>query len=669
MLGSPRSLVHATVIALALSPAALWAQSPEGLTVQAGGGPKAIVVTVRHAEPQPCGVELQLGDGRVEKRRVEPGEAWTVPHTYAADGNYTVKAEGVLVVRGLKTAGGCKLQASSPVAVQGEAVALAAPAPAAPAAPTVATAQVAKPTQAGEAPASPPANDETRDLVVLYHRDANALRMVTSLDGTKRLASPEALQRGYSYCIVAIPQAYAAISSPELSFSALALRPLDRIVSNLAGGKVAQSRLMDCLRTQGNDAQIVGQPDFLLVQRQVVPVLARGGKGMERYEALQTVKYETLDRFATAEKNRKAQAAENDRQRNTSLDELANADSREHVASLSLFMPNDGSLNYCTLTYKDASGAAVLGYAQRGVELLSPGFRQHVQDKKITVERGRQPYHKVYATVEEFYLDLQKNPAQCAVYVDFPKQIRAVMKAIERDQGKRRYELNEIVPTAGLRDVWAQRAGHADYAASQFAGSIDASADQAKALAAQGISTKAQFDQAVADMKATKYGTGSSAGEVLAYLTDKQAAPKGQTALFVKQERERKDRAAAEQQQAEERKRQAEHAREFPYTATLSCGMNGQHYNLFACFSGKYTKTQLELRNGTQYKMYQAWEVGQAGRNTNEGMVIPLRANFAIKAQNVDETLLLSLKVKETATGRTLYEKSAGRFGVVAAQD
>lgn len=652
-----------TVQALLMLPLSAWSQSGEALTLQAGTEPKSVVAVVRHSESNPCGVELQFGDGRAEKRRLEPGEAWTVPHTYSTDGQFTVKAVGTLVVRGLKTAGGCKLDASTTVAVQGNTASLAT-------APSASPAAAAAPVPAGaQATANPPAADETRDLLVLYHQDASGLRMVSALDGTKRLASPEALQRGYSYCIVMYPQSYAALNSASMPFQTLVQRPLDRIVSTLAGSKPGPARAMDCVQSRGNEVFLQQRPDFLLVQRQALPVLARNPKTLERYESFQTIKVETLERIVAADQARQQQAADNERQRAGQLEELATADSREHVGSLSLRLPGNEGLRYCTLSYKDATGAAVLGYAFKGADILSNSFRAHLKEQRISATVGSRPFHKAYGSVEELYLDLQKNPENCAVYVDFPKQLRMVMKAIERDQGKRRYELNEILPVAGLRDAWAQRSGHADWAASEFASSIDASGDQVKALAGLGVSSKSQFDQAVAEMKSSKYGTGNSAGEVLAYLNDKRAAPKGQTALSVKQDRERQARAAEEQQKAEERKRQADHAREFPYTATLSCGMGGRHMNLVACFSGEHTKTQLELRNGSQYKMYQAWEVGQAGRNTSEGVVIPLRANFALKAQNIHETLLLSLKVQETATGRTLYEKSAGRFGVVAAQD
>ncbi len=80
-------------------------------------------------------------------------------------------------------------------------------------------------------------------------------------------------------------------------------------------------------------------------------------------------------------------------------------------------------------------------------------------------------------------------------------------------------------------------------------------------------------------------------------------------------------------------------------------------------------KSQLEIANGSDYKMYQSWEVGQAGRETGDGLVIALRPNFRMNIQNVHDSLILSLKIVSTASGQVVYNQSAARFGVVAARN
>ena len=58
-------------------------------------------------------------------------------------------------------------------------------------------------------------------------------------------------------------------------------------------------------------------------------------------------------------------------------------------------------------------------------------------------------------------------------------------------------------------------------------------------------------------------------------------------------------------------------------------------------------------------------EVRQLGNQTAEGLVIPLRSNFKIQMQNVDDTLVLSVKVVSNATGRVVFTKSAAMYGVI----
>ena len=76
--------------------------------------------------------------------------------------------------------------------------------------------------------------------------------------------------------------------------------------------------------------------------------------------------------------------------------------------------------------------------------------------------------------------------------------------------------------------------------------------------------------------------------------------------------------------------------------------------------------SHLEITSGTAYVLYQPWEFARLGAETpGEGLVIPLRAAFELAAQNIGERMVLRARVRETATGRTVYEKGAARFGVI----
>ena len=50
-------------------------------------------------------------------------------------------------------------------------------------------------------------------------------------------------------------------------------------------------------------------------------------------------------------------------------------------------------------------------------------------------------------------------------------------------------------------------------------------------------------------------------------------------------------------------------AEEYPFTATLTCGMRGEHINILGCFSN----TELEIQNGDDYRLYKIYEIHEAG--------------------------------------------------------
>ena len=74
------------------------------LKIDRAAATRAYKVTLQNPGGSACGAELNLGDGREEKFRLEPGERREVDHTFQADGSYTVRASGTLYVRGLRTA-------------------------------------------------------------------------------------------------------------------------------------------------------------------------------------------------------------------------------------------------------------------------------------------------------------------------------------------------------------------------------------------------------------------------------------------------------------------------------------------------------------------------------------------------------------------------------------
>ena len=106
----------------------------------------------------------------------------------------------------------------------------------------------------------------------------------------------------------------------------------------------------------------------------------------------------------------------------------------------------------------------------------------------------------------------------------------------------------------------------------------------------------------------------------------------------------------------------------FPYEAIFTCGLQGMRTNIAACFLGgsSGSNTQLEIRNGQNYGMYQVWELPRIGRQTPDGFLISLREHFKIEAQNANTSLILTLVIRDRATKKIKYQKSAAWGSVIA---
>ncbi|NBX08041.1 MAG: hypothetical protein EBR12_08295 [Proteobacteria bacterium] len=88
------------------------------------------------------------------------------------------------------------------------------------------------------------------------------------------------------------------------------------------------------------------------------------------------------------------------------------------------------------------------------------------------------------------------------------------------------------------------------------------------------------------------------------------------------------------------------------YTAILSCGFNGSHINITACF----LDTDLKLTNNGQTAIYKAYNIGQVGNEYSDG--------FRLTAQNSQDNLVLGIVIKNS-NGQVVYQDVVGRFGVI----
>jgi uncharacterized low-complexity protein len=396
-----RHIIFRAAIASSLALAATaGAQTADGsVEIKAGSQPREVLVGVKNGAGI-CGMELRFGDGRVERKRLEAGENWSLNHSYSADGNFTIQAEGVLVVRGLRTAGPCNYGQQAALAIAGASSVLQQPA----GAPTPAVAPVAAPgavqaaapasTTAIAQPVSPPTQQSTalqpqmparsaqgpqQDMILMVLKNSSRLRVVNTLDGGKRLSNPEDLARAgeLTTCIIKLPNAYGAY--PDATIDAAARNQLRRHLSSLINGREVLLRPIDCGRTAGPNIVMRSNEvvDMVLVQRQALASLVSAMPIFARdYEQLH--EFAQPDLFAMADQMREAgiQRRQTLANRAQELDSLAQSDSTEKIGSLTFGPVRPGApILFCSLSYTGERGAAIIGYALRGLSTQSDELR------------------------------------------------------------------------------------------------------------------------------------------------------------------------------------------------------------------------------------------------------------------------------------------------------
>lgn len=113
----------------------------------------------------------------------------------------------------------------------------------------------------------------------------------------------------------------------------------------------------------------------------------------------------------------------------------------------------------------------------------------------------------------------------------------------------------------------------------------------------------------------------------------------------------------------------------FPYAAIVTCTANGSNFDPMLCFSGSSSApdTNLELKNGGKYDLYEPMNISQLGRRTADGLRIALAGDFEIKLQNASDSMILGLKIVNNVPSadfdKVLYEKKVSRFGVISASN
>ena len=395
-------------------------------------------------------------------------------------------------------------------------------------------------------------------------KGSTSVRFINTIDGSRRLASAQELSRaGYKACLLI--NANAQKTLPGIDIEAVTFEQVERVT--LGQNQVRRS-LANCAV---NGAFVLfDRPDVVVAQRQYLREMRASNPAFSEYEEVGEVKFTVL-----AEASSRVVRAQEERRRAeqawlAEIDALAASGSKDKVGSLTLSAlrlpiasgrpasetPNRAQqgVRICTLNYTGQDRPPILGYGYRGSEVFAPTFKANADAAKWTVNLDR-PFTRLFPSIDEMYAAYQQDPEVCHVLVDFPRNLRLLMTAIERDTRERRFQVNELISSGELRDGWARKSGFQDFAASEFASQIGVDSNTVKRLGDAGVTSRVAYDSVVKEMIWSRYSEKATPAEVLTYLDDKAkaAAIPGATAVTVLA-----DRRAREEAEARDRAQKAE---------------------------------------------------------------------------------------------------------------
>jgi hypothetical protein len=297
--------------------------------------------------------------------------------------------------------------------------------------------------------------------------------------------------------------------------------------------------------------------------------------------------------------------------------------------------------------------------------MLQPQMKERYAKQGILFVKG---FNKVFENINDAFVEISRQPEICNVFVDYPKNLSELEAGFKRAKNFPT-SLGSLMDSSAARELFATQRGYSDYKAYNFAKSISGGAEDIKKLKTFGITDKPGFDELALEIQQSQYSKTVDLSVMYTYLNDRDAAKiKKTTAVAERDFRLAEDNKRREKEQIERQRRREAYVKEFPYEAVVSCEFQGRHSNLASCFVGNRNdvSTELEVRNGANYGMYKSFDLYRLGpEQSGEGLIIPFNSNFEIKAQNSSDTLTLTVKIRETATGKNIYTKSASQYGVI----
>ena len=523
------------------------------LIIDKGEGRGEVGITIINSSIIACGVLFTISDGRASiggQELQQPGEKVQFQHAFTADGKYTIALLGTPVQDGEQRFQACAVRQQVAVSVAGGQVSIEEQA-----APKAAAQILVRPIKVEPAAETQKTSQrtpgESADLLLFRSLRSVGMRFTTGMDGTARLTNiNDLVNRGYSLCYLWLEDDYRGLGKEQAQF--VLDDEVESVVNTLTGNrKVKVNNKLKC-----NLERIIGRwtlpmfnpegtIDVIAVQRSVVDNFKQWEK-FSLFEQFAEIKYDALVSAVGRREQLSTQSALAAAALTAEITTLAASRSSDKIGSYSLALPPKSatSINVCMLDYTGPQGQAMMAYRNNLLFYLSATF---LNIKQIPIYR--------FKTLDEAYIAFQKEPAKCQVFIDFPYNLKFLSEVLLRDK-RGPFEVNKLVSTLELREVWAKKEGYDNLAASEFALQIGGTPSTLKILSDRGVKDKTSYDKILGEMQTSKYSNGSSALDVYTYLEDKITASQqiGATAISIRLEREK----TAEQLAKAEKARLAE---------------------------------------------------------------------------------------------------------------
>lgn len=308
---------------------------------------------------------------------------------------------------------------------------------------------------------------------------------------------------------------------------------------------------------------------------------------------------------------------------------------------------------------------------------------------------SKTPQNVSYDWAVKYFTDAAADKQKCEVFFDTIQVTKALKDRLHTDG----VVLKEGATFSGnaLSGVFTTHLNNSGIDVSGFAEydfRYRFSPDNWRKFSSYDIRTKQTYDVFLQEMTQAGYVGPANEETLLSYLSDKLAASKsaGLTATSIQQQRF----ALAEEQRAQARRaKEAEDLRRrlareksvrdqqararkiaadqkqlaitHPRSIVIRCLIHGRKFNLLVCLD----KTSVEIRANGRYYFGANHDLSAFNNFITDAypfhaeIVMPVRGSFSLVAQNGSDSAILNVSVIDTASRRTLYEKSVARFGVV----